>query len=309
MFRFTMPDNTHEYSHRIELLREQLSVFMSSRALTEIFSLLHVDRKTIGDAYNGRKRPGGSVLETHALAPKRELEDIRYDLYPLLRELGFIDINKPLRTDYSHILVLGGSFNANFIRTQASAVWVTPATRFVDGLSCYRPINPIERRASAFRSEHDTEFGVMSDAFESVFMLPASGWNDDFLGDRNLNLISCIRSLNTAQGDRAYRIFAAPSAQAERRRADTGDSLAFFMEHTDLCPDDYLLAVTNNMFCNRQLLQLAYCLMKRRSSVYLDVVGCFSDDRIATRDSYDPFRYIQELIAMLSWIDHFNKDF
>ncbi len=308
MFRFTMPEDSIEYSHRIETIRDQISAFMNSSALSEIFFLLGVDRETICDVYNGRKRPGGRVLETHALASKNELESIGYELYPLFRELGFIDINKPQRKDFSHILVLGGSLNANFDRTQAAAGWVTEATRFVDGLSCYRPINPIERRSSDFRSAYDTEFGVMSDAFTYVFKLSASDWKDDFVGDRNLNLISCIRSFNTTTDARKYRIFAAPSTQAELRRADTGDSLLFLLEHTDLCANDYLLAVTNNMFCNRQFLQLAYCLMKRRSHAHLDIVGCLSGDRIVTQDSFNPHRYIQELIAMLSWIDRFNNE-
>ena len=307
MFRFTMPDNSLEYSRRIETIRDQIDSFISLRELSEIFALLNVDRDTIFDTYNGRKMPGGRVLELQELTPKRELEGIRYELYPLFKELGFIDINKPMKTDFSHILVLGGSLNANYDRTQAAAGWVTEATRFVDGLSCYRPINPIERKNSAFGYMCDTEFGVMCDAFVSVFKL-SSEWNDDFVGDRNLNRISCVRSFNTTPGDRKYRIFAAPSIQPEQRRADTVDSLLFFLKHIDLCENDSILAVTNNRFCNRQFLQISYCLTKRRSSAQLDIVGCLHDDQITTRDSYDPFQYMQELIALLSWIDRFNKD-
>lgn len=33
-------------------------------------------------------------------------------LYPLFKELGFIDINRPLRNENSHVIVLGGSINA-----------------------------------------------------------------------------------------------------------------------------------------------------------------------------------------------------
>lgn len=308
MFRFTMPDNTLEYSYRLKLVRDQLGEFLSSRALSEIFSLLGVDRDTIGDIYNGRRKNGGRVLETQVLMPKRELDSVRYELYLLFRELGFIDINKPIRTDNSHILVLGGSFNATFDRTHAAARWVMESTSFVEGLSCYRPINPIERRGSGFRSLCDTEFGVMSDAFGSVFMLPSSDWEDDFTGDRNLNRISCVRSLNKAPDNRIYRIYAAPSTQAELRRADTGDSVLFFLEHTDLRADDSVLAVTNNMFCNRQFLQLVYCLMKMHSCVNFDVVGCIPDDRITREESFNPVIYVQELIALLSWIDRFEKD-
>ena len=307
MFRFTMPDNTLGYSDRLSQLREQTGALTGEVALSEIFSLLRVDRDELSEVYNGRRRPGGRVLETQALSSKNELEGIRYELYPLFRELGFIDINKPQSTEHTHILVLGGALNATYLRTQAAAKLAAPGTRFIDGLSCFRPINPIERSASAFPFAGDTEFGAMSEAFASVFMLP--GWKDEFSGDRNLNLISCIRSSRGAADGREYRIFAAPSAQPELRRADTGDSFLFFMEHTELSPDDRLLAVTNNLFCNRQFLQLAYCLLKKQSRAQLDIVGCLPDESVTTPDSYDPFRYIQELIALLSWIDRFDKDF
>ena len=39
------------------------------------------------------------------------------------------------------------------------------------------------------------------------------------------------------------RILAAPSSEPELRRADTGDTLSFYLQHTDLQPGERLLAV------------------------------------------------------------------
>jgi len=309
MIRFVMPEEGLTGSEQVLQLHGQFDAFLNSEALGELFDLLGVDRHTIARRYDSRQMPGGGVRETQAIAPLEALEGCRDALYPLLRELGYLDINRPLHSEYSHVLLLGGSLNACFVRAEYAREWIGPAVRAVDGLACYRPINPIERGRSAFSSPCDTEFGVMADAFVSAFHLPASGWEDVFHGDRNLNRISCVRTCTVSSGSRQYRVFAAPSTQPELRRADTGDSLLYYLEQTQLQPSDSLLAITHNIHCNRQFIQLAYELLKHRSGVYLDVIGCVPDDKIVTRESYNPALYIQELISTLDWIERFESRF
>ena len=306
MFRFTMPDPSLPFPEVLESLRMQFEAFEHSDALQELFALLAVDRRTLGEVYGGRAAAGGGVRELQELRPLEALEQYREALYPLFRELGLVDINRPLHEDYSRILVLGGSLSACRSRTAAAARWVTPAVRRVDGLSCYRPINPVERRACAFQSSSDTEFGVLSDAFVSVFGLSGQP-EDQFHGDRNLNRISCVRTFAGAGGECSFRVFAAPSTQPEERRADTGDTLRFYLQQTPAGPSDSLLAVTNNRHCSGQFLQLAYDLCREGCPVRLDVIGCFSDQDVTRADQYDPYLYLQELIRILDWIDRFDQ--
>ena len=171
MIRFTMPDPALALSEQIQLLRGQFDAFLQSPALLELFTLLRADRNTLGELYNGRKTADGSIRETQELEPTEVLNEKREALYPLLRELGFFDINRPLCTEHSHVLVLGGSLEACFERTRCAKAWLDPSTRFVDGLSCFRPIHPNERRKSTFSSRADTEFGAMSDSFTELFQL------------------------------------------------------------------------------------------------------------------------------------------
>ena len=306
MFRFIMPDPSLPFPAMRESLRTQFEAFAHSDALRELFALLDADRRTLGTVYGGRAAAGGSVRETQELRPLEALEPYREALYPLFRELGLVDINRPLRDDYSRILVLGGSLGACRSRTAAAAEWVTPSVRRVDGLSCYRPINPAERRASAFQSSFDTEFGVLSDAFASVFGLTGQP-EDLFHGDRNLNRISCVRTFPGSGGDCSFHVFAAPSTQPEERRADTGDTLRFYLQQTPPDSSDSLLAVTNNRHCNGQFLQLAYDLCREGVPVRLDVIGCSSDKDVTRVDQYDPYLYLQELIRILDWIDRFDQ--
>lgn len=309
MFRFRMPDTAPdplgcENSRR--QLQVQFEAFLHSDALRALLALLKVDCGTLDEVYGGRAAAGGRVRETQEIRPLKELEQHREALYPLFRELGLVDINQPLRKDYDRILVLGGSLGACRDRTAAAARWITPSVRHVDGLSCYRPINPVERRTCAFQSSSDTEFGVLSDAFASVFGLSGQP-EDQFHGDRNLNRISCVRAFAGADGECLFRVFAAPSTQPEERRADTGDTLRFYLQQAPPDQSDSLLAVTNNRHCNGQFLQLAYDLYREGYPVHLDVIGCSPDKDVTRVDQYDPYLYLQELIRILDWIERFDQ--
>ena len=99
----------------------------------------------------------------------------------------------------------------------------------------------------------------------------------------------------------AYRIYAAPSSEPDIRRADTGDSVWFYLDDGGVSPDDKLLFITRNRYCNRQLLQIFSYMMKRDHINCFDIVGCLSDDELERRDDYNILKYIQEVIALLSW--------
>lgn len=305
MFRFTMPDTGLRLSEQAEAILAQLDRFAGSDALRELLRLIDADRYTIGEMYNGRIAANGRILETQVLGSSDILEPLRHELYPLLRELGFFDINKPASSAFTRIVVLGGSLNACCIRTGYAAPFVSESTVSVDALTCYRPINPAERRSSAFSSAADTEFGVLSGSFADVFGL--EGYDDEFISDRNLNSISCIRRFNRTAKGAAYGIYAAPSGDPELRRADTGDTLRFYLDNSDVTSDDSLLFLTSNRYCNRQFIQLAYQMIRSRRTVHFDIIGTTPDCDIVTADTYDPFQYIQDVIGILDWIERFRS--
>ena len=325
MFRFVMPAPELKREEQLGLLRSQFNAFSESSALRELFAILKVDRAEFSRVYNGRLRSDGRILETQELEPLAVLDRHRDEIYPLLEELGFLTINRPLENDHSRLVVLGGSLEACYTRTKAAADWQTPSVRYTDGLACFRPIHPKERTGELCLSACETEFGAMSESFRSVFSLP-SDWEDAFHGDRNLNSISCIRIFSdgaspgchdvsaaacpagASSGGRQYRIFAAPSSEPERRRADTGDSFLFYLQQTQLTPSDSLLLLTNNRYCNRQFLQLAFLMMKQACPIRFDIIGCTPDDRVISRERYDPFQFLQDLIGVLDWIERFDRE-
>lgn len=307
MIRFILPPSAeHDSETRRELLLDQCHDFLNAKALRELCAILQTDIASLKHTFDGRRKNDGSVRETQDLSTNELLERHRRDLFPLFDELGFIGINKPLIDQPDHILILGGALGACFDRTNAGREHVSANTKSFDGLSCYRPINPKEREKSLHFSHYETEFGVMTDAIASAFGLSVDLCDDVFSGDRNLNRISCIRTIRNASEPMAFRVYAAPSSQPELRRADTTDSIIFYLENVVTTPHSSVLAVTNNRYCNRQFLQLVFPILQHDLDIDLDIIGCSPDYDLVDACSYDPFQLMQDLIGILDWIDRFR---
>ncbi|WP_044913411.1 hypothetical protein [Butyrivibrio sp. WCE2006] len=307
MLRFFIPENATAINEMIDAINGQIEDFLKMEPLQDLLGILEVDIDTIGQVYNGRLKANGKVVETQELALPKKLEGKREVLYPVIRELGFFDINKPLRKKNNRIIILGGSLTACKERTEYAKKWIDDSTCFIDGLACYRPINPVERSPLAdFKC--DTEFGAMSESFIHVFNLDKAEVTEEFKGDRNLNSISCIKKYSKDGDSLACRIFAAPSTEPQIRRADTGDTIKFYIRNSDKRnAEDSFLFVTNNRYCNRQFMQIAYSMKEEKYPIHFDVIGCTPDERIIPVERYDPFQFIQDLIGVIDWAYRFRE--
>lgn len=309
MIRFTMPDPKLSEKKRMLLLKEQFDGFLGSPALHEILSLLQTDRSGLARDFNARTRADGSIAEAQVMEEKKELDALREELYPLLDELGFFRINRPVRPESSHLLVLGGTLHICFERTRCAKEWLRPGVQSVNGLSCFRPIHAMERKNSTHTSAADTEFGVLSDAFVRTFGLSEADCEEDFHSDRNLNSISVIRQYSSAEENSRFRVLSAPSAEPQKRRADTADTFRFYLGHSVLKESDSLLFITSNPYCNRQFLQILHVMLEKNRMQPFDVIGCKTGSQIDTKETFSPVKYIQELISVLDWIKRLYKDY
>ena len=300
-----MPDMTLPIREQAELLKEQFNSFIKSDALSDILSILDTNLNGICVEYNGRVLKNGKVREIQEIGHNDSLDDYRNELYPLFKELGLLGINKPLTNCHSHIIVLGGSFNSCHVRTSVVKDIIDDSTLFIDGLACYRPINPVEKVNLSPNLSCDTEFATMTEAFIHTFSLKNANVSEDFVSDRNINSISNIRTFKT-DGNLTYRIIAAPSGEPDKRRANTADTLKFYMDNTDISVNSTVIAVTGNIYCNRQFIQLVYEMFKANTTFNLDVVGYRCGDNVETADNYKVNQHVQELIATINWINKFN---
>lgn len=310
MIRFTMPDTSLPIDDQKQLLREQFNEFISCDAMNDILSILHTDIYDIRTSFNGRVLPNGKVIETLEFPDDKRLIKYRTELYSPLKELGTFDINKPISNKHSHIVILGGSLRATYNRTKYASNWITKDTKYIDGLACYRPIGTKERIGVSKEKKGETEFGAMSEAFIQTFNLQNYTITDDFVGDRNLNSISNIRTFSNSkvsQKNVNYRILAAPSTAPDLRRADTSDTMKFFLSKSNLDKNSSILAITTNRYCNRQFLQLVTEMLSSNVSYYLDIIGSLDDEHVDTIDNYNPYQYIQDIIAMINLIEKYNN--
>lgn len=301
-----MPDSSLSREDKAADLNNQFASFMESDALSGICSLLGCTPDSLGTIFGARKTVNGKVVEEQAIKSRSDLEEFRYELYPLLRELGALDISEPLNDDCSRIIILGGSLNACNIRALRAPSLVNGKTISIDGIACYRPVNPAERASSKFSSSCETEFGVMAEAVSNAFGLDPLKYEDDFASDRNLNSVSCVRTFHDAPYGRMYRVFAAPSTEPHLRRADTFDSLDYYLSRQPLSSSEKLLFITGNRYCNRQFIQLASKMLSSGCRAVFDIIGCQSSRDIPSADQYDPTFFINDLAATIDWIKRFS---
>jgi|GEM_PF-911973 len=316
MIRFIMPEAALPLEEKKTLLQEQFDTFLQADALEDILSVIDIDRGHLAEKYDGRHMASGSIIESQDMAEMSELENIRERLFPLFKELGSFDIGDTCRGDHNRLVIYGGALGACFDRTNYSVRFLTERTVSIDALTCYRPINPVERDRTESVSDADTEAGAMTEALEKVYGLSGGTWEDSFSGDRNLNAIACRRiyrggTCGTASREDAgapvYRVFSAPSLEPELRRADTGDCIDYYIQQASVEDGDSILAVTNRRFCNRQFIQTAYQLIKNDQRIDFDIVGCHRRGIAPTADTYDPLQYLQDLIGTLDWIKRFRQ--
>ena len=305
MIRFSLPEG-QSAEEQIRSLRKQARDFLSCEALLKLYDLLDTDAGHFSDAYDQRKQAQGQVKEVQDIRECRDLEPLREPLYLLFKELGFFTITEPLRGDADSILVPGAAYGSCFSRTEKAASLVTEKTRAFTGLSCFRPINPTERKGSKTACDAETEFGVMTRAFQKYLKLSCD-FEDEFHGDRNLNRISCIRTFPTEHEAFRCRIFAAPSSAPDQRRADTADSFLYYLREARPKDNTSFLAVTDNIYCNRQLLQFAYILLKENISAGLDVIGCHVYGP-ETPNTYRISFFLQEVSALKNWCEIILRD-
>ena len=309
MTRFKMPEKEMPAEQLILFFKEQVNVFLASKALEDLLKILQTDLKNLSTMYDGRLREDGSVVETQVVKDRDDLEPFREKLYPLFDELGFFRINKPLHTENSRILILGGSLNTCFERSEYAKSFINSSVHCVEGLACYRPIHPVERENTIYYSYADTEFGVLSDALLQVLDRSGELYEDDFRTNRNINSISCIRTFTGHEDDCSLRVFAAPSAEPHLRRADTADTIRFYLANTQFQPRESLLFITDNRYCNRQFLQILNAMLACRCVIPFDIIGCTPDHFIVKKETYSLFQFIQDLISTIDLIGRFQAEY
>lgn len=309
-----MPSARLTTEERIVELDYQFNSFLNSKELKRVFQLLDIFGDTISQQCENLKKEydirgnyerQAISLEDRKRGIEEKLAPVKEELFSVFDELGLISINKPIFDAYNHILILGGSYMACFDRTHAGSKYLSPSTVSVVAPTCYRMIDPKERRDKRL-SDKETEFGVLTDAFISVFGLKE--YEDCYKGNINTNEIECVRKF-ASLSKTEFIVYAAPSRE-KNRRADSMDTYNYFFDKaTFIEEDDNALLVTNNIYCNYQFIPFAIAVLERRLPLNFDIVGCSDDDSLTNAKEYDLVSHIGELISIMDWIYFFKNKF
>ena len=283
--------------------------FLESDEFNSICDILGTTPDSIDSDYNARQRSDGTYVEQQLMKKNEDLEQYRSKLFPLFNALGFYQRYDTELKGYNHIVVLGGTYNAGYFRTSCAKEFVNSNVKTVDGLTCYRPINPIEKKEKEYNSNGDTEFGALSDAFVEVFNLGDSEYEDKFTSNRNINSVTNIRTFEERYQGATLRLYACPSLEPDIRRANTGDCIRYYVENNTFKEEDKVIFVSNSRYCNRQFLQIIYYLLKTPVVFPFDIVAYTNQDCHATVDKIDLSFDVQELIAIIDWVNRFKEEY
>ena len=290
-------------------INEKCDEFLHSSELNDIAHILGTDIDGIGNDYNARKREDGTTIEPQMIGKNEDLERYRSKLYPLFDGLGFYKNNETKLQGYNRIAVLGGTLNAGFYRTGYAKRFTNSNVATIDGLTCYRPINPVEREGAAYHANSDTEFGALSEAFVNVFELDNDRYLDDFTTNRNINSVTNIRTFEEGFAKAKLSLYACPSLEPDIRRANTGDCIRFYIENNTFGREDKVLFITNSRYYIRQFLQIIYYMLKTSVIFPYDLVGFTNPDCRVTEDTVNLSYDVQELIAIIDWVNRFKEEY
>lgn len=319
MIRFIMPDAAMDKAYRIKHIDQQFEEFLTADAFRRYLEILDIEYTSIREiydaleAYNTRKGTDGQIRESQVAPLNEVLEKNRYNLYPIYRELGLLDINKPRTNDYNHIVLLGGSANSNFDKTLAAKKLITDKVVDVSALASFRPIPPgeLKKMSSDRKGGYETEFGSFDAAFNRAFNLiecEDDGKNKPYDFPRNINQAHRIKTYKDTNG-RTYRVFASPSLNPEER-AGTYDTCVHYMKTFACNEKAKILVITNNQYCNYQFIPFMLSILENdKCMVDLDIIGCSDDDNLASEKEYNSNQYYGDIRSMIEWIMKFKKQF
>ncbi|MEU5947721.1 hypothetical protein ABZ793_19450 [Micromonospora sp. NPDC047465] len=161
--------------------------------------------------------------------------------------LGLVHPVPPARSEYAHLVVLGGLSNACQRRVAYAAHLLRAGTRVageVAVLGSFRPLSEVECAglAAAGVPPCGTEVEALDAAVRREFGMAAPAEEDGHDGGHPHHSWSS-RTYRPAGGP-PVRVLAAPSSDPARRRAHTADTQRFWAEHVHLRTGDPVLMVT-----------------------------------------------------------------
>lgn len=226
--------------------------------------------------------------------------DLETRVLDAAKNLGLVNKEKPSRSDYEYVIALGGARLSCKLRPELAAETMRDGirSRQVVLLGAARPIPDSERDATdTYAPTAKDEFDLIVAGGQRAFGFDASTFEEehhDDVGNRNLSWI--IRHFKTTFNGRSLPVLAmsAPSSDPNRRRANSADTLLFFLDHEKVAPGSRLLLVTSQIYVPYTQLEALRTIGLPRN-VMVETIGVPSDRMPPLQGLTNANHYLQEI--------------
>lgn len=228
--------------------------------------------------------------------------------------LGLIHATEPSLQTYDCILALGGARLSCMLRPlRAGEVIRSGVTAAMVGLlGAPRPIPESERDATdIYAPGAADEFELIVAGGQQAFGFNARQFDEQrYDSPTNLNLGWVIRRFEATLNERSFPVVAvsAPSSEPERRRANSADTLTFFLERQHVPQNARILLITSQIYVPYvQLEALRTVAIPRK--LFVETIGFPADRMPKMQGLSNPNHYLQEIRSTIQAARRFCRSY
>jgi len=227
-------------------------------------------------------------------------------------ELGLIGIDAPRFPAYDYVLVLGGARLSCLLRTRLAAELVARQNmqpKAVALLASERPVSDSERDVTDTYAPHAaSEFDLIVAGAKQVFQLEEECSQEERENSVNPNMNWRVWTYPVHNRQFPIVAVSAPSAEPDRRRANSADTYEFFLDKFEVEPGASLLLVTSQIYVPYQQLEAIRTLAIPRS-IWVDTVGFPTEWAGSLQGMTGTNNYLQEVRSTIQAMDRFLQAF
>jgi hypothetical protein len=168
--------------------------------------------------------------------------------------LGLVQARRPTLSKYDYVVALGGARLSCKFRPLLAAELIRAglSVDHVVLLGAARPVAESEREATdTYAPGASDEFDLIVAGAQEAFGFDASAYNEKRFDDpSSANLSWVVRHLSTSFEGKSLTVTAisAPSSDPLRRRANSADTIIFFLQYERVPADTTLLLITSQIY-------------------------------------------------------------
>lgn len=230
------------------------------------------------------------------------------------KRLGMIVAEDPRKKEYDYILVLGGARLSCKLRSERAAEVIRAgiATKAIGLLGAARPVAETEREATdsyapGAKDEFDLMVAGAHSAFGPTSSLFSEERNDD-PSEPNRGWIDQRFEIDFGGNPVRFVAVSAPSSDPQKRRANSADTIIFFLKRVDVQPGARLLLITSQIYVPYVQLE-ALRTVAVPHGIYVETIGFPGDRMPSVQGLTNTNNYLQEVRSAIQAARRFCTEY